>query len=263
MNNHQKTDKTEITLTNRQAKLSFRLFITVRLVDCFENSAYSFTKRIILSFCFVCILPYFVFGQQNRWLFVGNDVAGTAFYLEKDSPKSIGKIIRVWTKNVYTDGSFQINQIDWDCKEKKYFVIQSSNYFSDGRLLNTLKGDVWLDVFPDALSETMYKAVCKTSLAGNYGKTSSIYKTAEIIVKKANLRAEPNAYSRVIRQAVTGERFVLVSESPEKGWYQIIDVESNETVWIYGSNIKLIEVTKTSKTEKNKETKITKRKSAN
>ncbi|MGC2236182.1 MAG: SH3 domain-containing protein [Pyrinomonadaceae bacterium] len=200
------------------------------------------TSVLLLVFTLMLSIPYLTFAQQNRWVLISEDADDTLFYLDKSSRQSTENTIRVWTKNIYRDGSYRLSLVDWRCREKKYFFVEVATYNPAGSFVQKENGMDWINVVPDSISEAMYKAVCLTSSKKNSKTESTSKKIAEIIVVKANIRIEPNLNSQVIQQATTGERFILAEAEPSGGWYRVILAGMNETAWIHGNNIKLVEV---------------------
>lgn len=196
---------------------------------------------------------YLAFAQQSRWTYVGRDTSGALFYFDKTSRQSTGKIIKVWDKIVYRDGSYRINQTKWKCKEELFSILDITIYSPNSEFLDKDKPTPWLNVVPDSISEVMHKAVCGDSSDKNLEKTSSSKKIVEIIVEKANVRVEPDINSTIIRKVKSGERFALADENPTDGWYQIIISGTNKTGWIHGNTIKLVEITGKKKTKKSKQ----------
>lgn len=209
------------------------------------------TSNILLLLTITVLFCFSAFAQQkNRWVFVGQNTDGTLFYIDNNSRQIVGNRIRVWDKNIFQDGSYKISLVEWRCVEKKYFFIDITNYTPTGSFIRKDKSTEWLTVVPDSVSEAMYKAVCGTSFGNNLQVASSNRKMAQIIVKKANLRTNPDTNSRVVQQAILGEKFFLADELPTNGWYQIILAGTNETAWIHGNNIKLLEAPNKSNTKK-------------
>ncbi len=189
--------------------------------------------------------------QENRWVFIGQNTDGTLFYLDQNSRQVLGNRIRAWDKNIFRDGSYKINLVEWKCNEKRYFFIDMTNYTPTGSFIRKDKSTEWLVVVPDSVSESMYKAVCGNSSERNSKAVSKNKKIAQIIVRKANLRVEPSINSNIIQQANLGEQFSLADEQPTNGWYQII-TGTNENAWIHGNNIKFVETSNKSNTKKQK-----------
>lgn len=211
------------------------------------------TFYILLLFNITVFVCFSVFAQQeNRWTFINKSSDGTLFYFDKNSRQMSGKNIRIWNKSIFRNGSFRLDLVEWNCKEEKYLFVEASFYSPTGKFLRIEKGTEWMNVIPDSVSEAMYKAVCEESLEKSSKTKSSSRKIAQIIVKEANLRVEPNLNSGIVQQANLSERFLLTDEQPINGWYQIIIAGTNETAWIHGNNIRLVEAANKSDTKKQK-----------
>ncbi|MET0752745.1 MAG: SH3 domain-containing protein, partial [Pyrinomonadaceae bacterium] len=218
---------------------------------------------LLLVFAVMLCLPCLAFAQDNRWELLSVDVNGGRLYLDKSSSKIIGSRVRIWDKRVFRDGSYRITLTEWKCSEKKYFLVDVTLYNEAGSAVGKDKGKDWAFVIPESGSEAMYKAVCTTSSEKKSKTESTSKKMAEIIVEKANIRNEPNINSQVIQQVRTGERFILAEEEPSGGWYQIILAGTNETAWIHGNNIKLVEVSNKSNIKKQKANRKIKKQKSN
>lgn len=192
-----------------------------------------------ITFC-VC---FPAFAQDKRWTFVGEDMDGNSFFIDKTSRKVSGNRVRAWEKGILRNGSYRINLTEWKCDEEMYFPIDSTVYSPGGSFIKKEKGTEWVLVVPGAINEAMYKFACGDLPKNSSKNTSSAGKMmVEIIVDKANLRDAPSRNSRIIREVSIGERFTLVSkELVSYFWYQIILPGTNETAWIHYSTIKLVE----------------------
>jgi hypothetical protein len=192
-----------------------------------------------------------VFAQQeNRWTFISKSSDGTLFYIDKNSRQGSGDNIRVWNKSIFWNGSFRLDLVEWNCREEKYLFVEASFYSQTGKFLRIEKGTEWMNIIPDSISEALHKAVCGESLKKDLKTKSPNRKIAQIIVRKANLRAEPNLNSSVIQRANLSEQFFLADEQPRNGWYQIIITGTNKTAWIYGNNFKIVEAANKTNTKK-------------
>lgn len=203
----------------------------------------------------ICILVFVcspTFAQQNRWILIGQNSDGTLFYLDNTFRQVSGNTVRVWSKNIFRDRSYLISLVEWRCNAKKYFFVDTAIYNLNGIFVRKDKGTEWLNVIPDSSSEAMYKVVCDNLSDKSSQLTPSNKKIAEIIVRKANVRASPSTNSGIVEQANLGEKFFLADEQPTNGWYQIILSGTSETAWIHGNNIKLIEVSNKSNNKKQK-----------
>lgn len=186
---------------------------------------------------FACCL---VFAQQNRWSYVGADVNGTQFFIDRKSINTKGNKLQIWNKSIYSDDSYRISLVQWVCTDKKYFILDETIYAPNGSFAGTDKGTKWLFVTPDSISEGLYRATCFSSKQVS-SRTSAGKMRAQIIVKSANVRIEPDMSSRVKRKVKSGEQFVLAEEESVNGWYRIIISGTDNIGWIHGNNIKLVE----------------------
>lgn len=194
----------------------------------------------IILFAIFFLTHHPIFAQQNRWMFVGTDADGTAFYLDRTFRQPVNNGVRVWDKSVYPDGSYRISLVEWKCVGKKFFVVDVTIYTPTGSFIRGEKGTAWVNVTPDSTSEVIFKRVCEEVPEDTSKPTTSKKMMAEVIAEKVNVRAAPNVDSDIILQATGGERFVLIEQKPTGGWYQIFLPGIDETAWIHGNVIKLI-----------------------
>lgn len=195
---------------------------------------------LLLSICILLFTCCLVFAQQNRWSYVGADVNGTRFFIDRKSINTKGSKLQIWNKSIYSDDSYRISLVEWVCTDKKYFILDETIYAPDGSFAGTDKGTKWLFVTPDSISEGLYKATCVSSKQTS-PQTSAGKMMAQIIVATANVRIEPDMNSRAIQRVKTGEQFILADEEPVNGWYRIVISGTNNIGWIHGNNIKLVQ----------------------
>lgn len=206
---------------------------------------------LLSTISFMLMGIHFAFSQQDRWTYVGNDVRGAQFFIDRNSVESFGENLRIWHKTVYEDETYRISLLEWNCAGKKFSVVEDSSFDLDGSPIKREKGSGWLFVVPESINEGLYKVVCSLPVKNtNKPSTYNIGKLqAQTIVKEANVRDKPDMSGKILRKAKLGEKFTLVNENPANGWYQII-ISSNKTAWIHGNNIKLIEANESRKSKK-------------
>lgn len=197
---------------------------------------------LALSLTFLLSTFSFVFAQQDRWSYIGADVNQVEFFIDRKSIEPKGENLRAWHKTVYLDESYRISLLEWNCTEKKFFVVSETLYEPNGSPLGKDKTTEWLFVTPESINEGLYRAICNVP-ANNKAKPSADKIIVQIVAKTANLRVEPNVNGSVIRTAKLGEKFILADENPTRGWYRIILPKTNNSAWIHGNTIKLIEMT--------------------
>lgn len=210
----------------------------------------------------VSLLNHPVFSQQNRWQFIGRNDNGSTSYLEKSNPKEVGGKKQTWSKEVYSDGSYKITLIDWQCRERRFRVLEATNYAPSGEYVDKEGSSAWSTVVPDSVSESYYKVVCLST--GNTpalkSNTSSKKMVAQIITDNANVREAPFANSPVIQTFEKGARLFLADNEPTGVWYQVFIPDTNETGWLNGNTIKLLGIKSNSTKSKQKLKRAGKRK---
>lgn len=185
-----------------------------------------------------------LFAQQSRWRFIGKNDNGSLSYLEKSNQKQTANKRQTWVKEVYSDGSYKIILIDWQCRQKRFQAVESTNYEASGKYIDKEGSSPWTTVVPDSVSENYYKAVClsngQKSAAQSDASSGTI--TAQIITRNANVREAPFANSPVIQTIEKGARLFLADAQPTGAWYQVTIPDMNATGWLHGNTIKIIPV---------------------
>jgi len=184
------------------------------------------------------------FAQQSRWQFIGRNDNGSLSYLEKSKQKGTGNKRRTWIKEVFSDGSYKIILISWQCREKRFQALESTNYEASGKYIDKEGSSPWTTVVPDSVVEKYYQAVCTTTEQTVTAKSdaSEGKLIAQIITQNANVRESPSTDSRVLKKTAKGTRFLLADSEPNGGWYQVFISHAKETGWLHGNTIKLITV---------------------
>ncbi len=183
--------------------------------------------------------------NNNRWQFVGRNDSGSSFFLDKSVQKQTGGIRRTWSKQVFGDGSYKIGLVDWQCRARKFRILEGATFNRSGEYIyREDKPTGWISVFPDSVSESYFNVVCAST-----GRTSVVEsnklntgKIAQVIALDAYIRESPNASSRVIQKVEKGVRLLLADAdtASTNGWYQVFIPETNETGWLRGSHIELL-----------------------
>jgi len=249
MNNKPQNSKTKVA--PRWEKKVHILHFTTELFDSAEDFIHYTSRRFLLSLVITVFICYPTFAQQNRWTYVGTDADDTQFFIDRKSVEVKGKNRRVWHKTIYFDASYRIALLEWACNEKKFFVLSDIVYTPNGSFIRKEIGTKWLFVTPESINETLHQVICPSSARNNV-RTSTNKMMAEIIVKTANVRAEPDINSSVVRRVKIGEKFILADEESTNGWYQIILPRTNDTAWVHGNTIKLVEIADNPKVKKRK-----------
>lgn len=202
------------------------------------------------------------FAQDNRWLFIGSNVNGSTSYLEKSALKETGDRKRTWVQDVFSDGSYKIVLIDWQCRDRRFRFIESINYAPSGAFIDKRGISEWMSVVPDSVSENYYKVVCnlpeKTATVSPESKMIAL-----IIARNANVRESPTTDSRVTQKVAKGARLFLVDGKLSGGWYQVFVDETKQMGWLHGNTIKLLAVKSNANQPKQKSKSVGQRRRTN
>jgi len=114
---------------------------------------------ILILLGIVLIINHPTLAQTNRWQFIGRNDNGSRSYLEKSNRKETDGKKQTWSKEVYSDGSYKITLIDWQCRERKFRVLEATNYAPSGEYVDKEGSSAWSTVVPDSVSESYYKVV--------------------------------------------------------------------------------------------------------
>lgn len=248
MNSKQEESKTKVP--SKEVEKINKIYNSTDFVDLVKKFILYNFRHLLVSLIYLVFICVSVFAQQNRWSYVGVDANGTRFFTDRNSIEIKGNKLRIWNKSVYSDNSYRLDLVEWICDEKKYFIVDVSIHSPNGILDGKDKGTNWLLVTPDSISESLYKIACGISTRNNAPKSGKRIKAAQVIVKKANVRVEPNISSAVIKKVKNNDSFILANENPINGWYQIIFSGTNRTGWIHGNTIKLVEIADNKKARK-------------
>lgn len=181
--------------------------------------------------------------QTNRWQFVGRSNNGSSSYLDESAQKQIGDIRRTWTKEVFSDGSYKIGLVDWQCRARKFRILQGATYQASGEYIyREDKPTSWITVFPDSVSENYYKAVCASTgqTSSSQSKSAENKTIAEVVAINPNVRVSPTTDSPIIQRVKKGTQLFLADAEPTNGWYQVFIPDTNETGWLYGNTVELL-----------------------
>lgn len=192
-----------------------------------------FLKSFIVFSSVVLIFANGVLGQKSVWRYVVTLPDGTKGYLNDEIKNTANGNKTAWEKMVSADGSFIIALSEWDCRQKRRLTKQITPYNTDQTVIGTKKtGFEWMEIIPGSASDFMFSRLCRPPQPERF---------AHIISEKANLRIFPNASASVIRIAVQGEIFLIIPESGEGGWYNVVDGITQEDYWIHGDTFEIYE----------------------
>lgn len=95
---------------------------------------------ILVFFGIIFLINQPIFAQQNLRQFIGRNDNDSLSYLEKTNQRGTGNKRQTRVKEVYSNGSYKIILIDWQCREKRFQAVESTNYAASGKYLD--KGEV-------------------------------------------------------------------------------------------------------------------------
>lgn len=198
---------------------------------------------ILIFYAIIILSNQPMFAQANRWQFISRNDNGSTSYLDKSAQKQTGDVRRIWTRDVFSDGSYKIGLVDWQCSAGKFRVLEGVTYKPSGEYIyKEDKPTGWISIFPDSISESYFNVVCAPSRQTPIAESNKLntQRIAQVIALNANIRESPNASSRVIQKVEKGTRLFLADTESANGWYQVFIPETNETGWLRGNAIKLL-----------------------
>jgi hypothetical protein len=123
-----------------------------------------------------------------RWKFLDFDTLGAAHFYDSESIVVSGNIVKVWVKQIYSERNKQyyiklriqkklkvkgyknldhtLDLFKIDCFEKKFQILETIDYASDGSILESV--DIpeflseWSSITLDSVGEGLFKKVCET-----------------------------------------------------------------------------------------------------
>ena len=208
------------------------------LTTNYLNQIHQFVFTFALAFFFLTLSVQFSAAQNNRWVYIGKNVSGVEYYLDKTSVERSGGEVRLWEKKIFKDGSYQINQSRWDCSEKIVLMVSSNIYTPQGKVIGKNFGNQWERIIPESIGEAIYQVVCNADTSQT-AITEAMTENVQVISKLANIRELPSMNAAIVKKAAKGTVFRLVEAEPESGWYQIY-LDSSDTAWIHGNTIEFI-----------------------
>ena len=113
-----------------------------------------------------------------RWIFLGFDNFGSAFFYDSKSLSTSHKIVKVWVKIIYSEREkqqyfgrkyenldYRLNLLKINCTEKNYQILSTIYYTSDGSIIKSYNYSELLaelnPIIPDSAGEVLFKKVCQ------------------------------------------------------------------------------------------------------
>ena len=210
---------------------------------------------LFTAFTLVLISAPNSFAQAVTWRYVATLPGGIKSYLNDEVKTLPNKNKTRWEKMVKPDASSATSLIEWNCSEKLRLTRQITFYSADQSVIGTKKnGFDWAPIIPGSSADFLYRRVC----------SAITFQTAEITRPKVDLRAFPDAAAPIVRTAERGNKFQIVPESGQGGWFNVVDTETQEDYWLLSNSFKTIEpVTQTKTADKKKNKSLKSQKSNN
>lgn len=109
---------------------------------------------LLLAGALFCAFPTSI-GAEEKWYWVDSDAAFST-YADTDSLVVNGRFSKIWVKNVYTDGHFDMIQYLFDASTSRFAIVNAASYDKEGNQLSvytpTMKEFEWKPIVPDSLA---------------------------------------------------------------------------------------------------------------
>lgn len=187
----------------------------------------------LLSFMLILVSAISSSAQAIvTWHYVATLPGGVKSYLNEELKVLPNKNKVRWEKLVKPDGSSAIALVEWDCAAKLRLSRQITFYNADQSVIGTKKtGFDWMPIIPGTAADFLDRRIC------------SVIKiqTAEIARTTAQLRTFPNDDAPIAKVAKRGDKFQIVPESGQGGWFNIVDAATQEDYWLLHNQFRTIE----------------------
>lgn len=189
-------------------------------------------KSMSLFFCVFCLFAFLtsVAAQTQEWFYIARSEEGR-FYVKRKIDQLPDGNRAMWMKLASDKGFERISYAEWDCKNRRFRLLQTSSYTADGRAIEHLKNLDWAFVTPETTGENLFEEACGTPREIKY---------AVFILREVKLRGEPNINGQIYRTAKRNEKFPLTPFDPVGAWYHIYDPKTLIEYWVHGNGIKIV-----------------------
>lgn len=195
-------------------------------------------------------------AEGSRWVYVAASTDKEEKYYLDSTYRSLSNGNKaIWEKELFQDGTYILNHMEFDCQQNKFRVTHSIAY---DRLGTTTSSDSseqrWEYPAPDSIGEALFEKMCNTKR--NYTTKPSEPKNREpetkrvaqesddlgvdyaiITASRANLREDADVSATTIREIPQGDLVVLLNRNPVGLWFNVIHVKSSQEGWIHSSTI--------------------------
>lgn len=200
-----------------------------------SKASFHSLNSFFLLFCLFVAPLIFITGtsaQTAKWRYVMTGIGGKKTYLNDEVKNLANRHKGAWEKMIEPDGSSLIVLAEYDCANKSRTAKQLSFYDSDGVLTNIKKlSPDWLEFAPGSAGAAFSARLCLPAQPVRW---------AQIINPRTALRHLFGDDSPIIRIANRGELFQIAPESGANGWFNIVDLETQEDYWLINGDFKVI-----------------------
>ena len=170
--------------------------------------------------------------QKPTWRYVQTIYGGAKVYLADDVEILANRHLVVWHKGLLASSAFAVSKVEWDCQLKKSLTLEMTIYNAAQIALGTTRKFEWQSIIPGSLSDVIYQQICFEKPPPQF---------IEITADEAPLRSLPDDRAGVLRTAKKGSRFLLIANTGQGGWFNIVDEKTQQDYWIRGNVVKIIE----------------------
>ena len=178
-----------------------------------------------------------VFAQKITWRYVRTIYGGVKVYLNDEVTALSNKHLVVWDKRLNADNSFAVSKVEWDCLNKIHLTLEMTMYKADQTVIGTIKKFEWKSIVPGSVADVMYQQICIEKPKPQF---------VEIIADNTNLLLLPLDNAKVLKIAKKGSKFVVLPETADGGWVNIIDEKTQQDYWVRVFEIRLATTTSNS-----------------
>lgn len=180
----------------------------------------------------ILIFTVAAFAQTTTWRYVATLPGGIKSYLNDEVKALPNKNNIRWEKMIKSDGSSAAALVEWNCPGKLRLTRQITFYNADQSVIGTKKnGFDWTPIIPGSSADFLYRRVC----------SAIKLQTAKISALQADLRAFPYNTAPITGTAKRGDKFQIVPESGEGGWFNVVDAATQEDYWLTREQFKTVE----------------------
>ena len=178
---------------------------------------------------------YLTAQTSTRWLYVSLSADGWKFYRQDKIDKLENGNPATWIKLLDATGFYRTMYYEWDCKGKRYRLLQSHFFSPDAQLVSNKQpvDTSWAFLPPDSVAGILLSITCNPPVER---------RTVEIIVNRANsAKSIRTRKHRIEKQRKKGRDFRSPPARTVGNWFNVVDEETQDDYWIHRSVFEFIE----------------------